>query len=282
MKNKTIKPFALITGASDGFGKSLALDCARRKHNLILVALPGAELYHLAGFITRNFNVEVVCIEADLSNLDDCLKVHNHILQHELQVNILINNAGIGGTHFFEEKDVIDYHKQIQLNVTAPTVLTRLLLDNLKANAPSHVLNVSSLASFFCLPKKQVYAGTKSYLLAFSRSLRQELRRSNIRVSVLCPGGMNTTPTLTLANKTGTWLSQWSIMNPEQVASLAINEMMDNKEVIIPGKWNRFFLAIDRLLPKIIKEKLIDLQMRSYSAKVAFQFLSNSNSFNTK
>lgn len=282
MKNKTTKCFALITGASDGFGKSLALECAQRKHNLILVALPGAELYHLAGFITRNFSVEVVCIEADLSKLDDCVKVYDQISQQHLQINILINNAGIGGTHFFEEKDVIDYHRQIQLNVTAPTVLTRLFLDNLKANAPSHVLNVSSLASFFYLPKKQVYAGTKSYLLAFSRSLRRELRRSNIRVSVLCPGGMNTTPALTISNKTGTWLSQWSIMNPEQVASFAIDEMMGNKEVIIPGKWNRLFLAFDRLLPKILKEKLIDLQMKSYSAKVAFQFASGTNSFNTK
>jgi short-subunit dehydrogenase len=282
MKNKINNQFVLITGASEGFGKALALECARRNRNLVMVALPGVELHHLADFIEKNFCVQVVCIEADLSKMEDCIKVYETVTSQQLQINILINNAGIGGTHLFEDRNVIDYHRQIQLNVTAPTVLTRLFLDNLKANGPSHVLNVSSLASFFCLPKKQVYAATKSYLLAFSRSLRRELRKSNVRVSVLCPGGMNTTPALTLSNRTGTWLSQWSIMDPEQVALLAIDEMINNKGVIIPGKWNRLFLAIDRMLPKMIKEKLIDLQMSSYAPKPAFQFISSSNFFNSK
>ena len=134
----------------------------------------------------------------------------------------------------------------------------------LKSNGPAHILNVSSLASFFCLPKKQVYSATKSYLLAFSRSLRKELKQSNIHVSVLCPGGMNTTPSLTLANRTGTWLSQWSIMDPEVVAEFAMDRMFRNKEVIIPGQLNRFFLALDKMLPHIIKEKLIAIQMRKF------------------
>jgi len=282
MKNKNANAFVLITGASEGFGKSLALEFAKRDKNLVLVALPGAELHHLRAFIIRNYNVDVVCIEADLSKLEDCVKIYEEVTTRQLHINTLINNAGIGGTHLFEERNVGEYHRQIQLNVTAPTVLTRLLLDNLRANGPSHILNVSSLASFFCLPGKQVYAATKSYLFAFSRSLRLELKNSNVRVSVLCPGGMNTTPALTLSNKTGTWISQWSIMDPEDVAALAIDQMIENKEVIIPGKWNRFFLAIDRMLPKVIKEKLIELQMKTYSTRPALQFISSSNSFNLK
>jgi short-subunit dehydrogenase len=127
-----------------------------------------------------------------------------------------------------------------------------------------------------------VYAATKSYLFAFSRSLRRELRKSNVRISVLCPGGMNTTPALTLSNRTGTWLSQWSIMDPERVAAFAINQMLGNKEVIIPGKWNRFFLAIDKMLPKIIKERLIDLQMKTHTPRPVFQFITSSNSLNLK
>jgi len=66
------------------------------------------------------------------------------------------------------------------------------------------------------------------------------------------------------------------------VAALAIDQMIENKEVIIPGKWNRFFLAIDRMLPKVIKEKLIELQMKTYSTRPALQFISSSNSFNLK
>jgi len=256
--------YVLITGASEGFGKALALECAARGRNLVLVALPTPELYYLGIFIEKNYQVDVITIEADLSDIEECVKVYEAVIAKKIQLNILINNAGIGGTHFFEERNARDYFRQIQLNVAAPTILARLFLPMLKSNGPAHILNVSSLASFFCLPKKQVYSATKSYLLAFSRSLRKELKQSNIHVSVLCPGGMNTTPSLTLANRTGTWLSQWSIMDPEVVAEFAMDRMFRNKEVIIPGQLNRFFLALDKMLPHIIKEKLIAIQMRKF------------------
>ena len=256
--------YVLITGASEGFGKALALECAARGRNLVLVALPTPELYYLGIFIEKNYQVDVITIEADLSDIEECVKVYEAVIAKKIQLNILINNAGIGGTHFFEERNARDYFRQIQLNVAAPTILARLFLPMLKSNGPAHILNVSSLASFFCLPKKQVYSATKSYLLAFSRSLRKELKQSNIHVSVLCPGGMNTTPSLTLANRTCTWLSQWSIMDPEVVAEFAMDRMFRNKEVIIPGQLNRFFLALDKMLPHIIKEKLIAIQMRKF------------------
>jgi short-subunit dehydrogenase len=256
--------YVLITGASEGFGKALALECAARGRNLVLVALPTPELYYLGVFIEKNYQVDVITIEADLSDIEECVKVYEAVIEKRIQLNILINNAGIGGTHFFEERNARDYFRQIQLNVAAPTILARLFLPMLKSNGPAHILNVSSLASFFCLPKKQVYSATKSYLLAFSRSLRKELKHSNIHVSVLCPGGMNTTPSLTLANRTGTWLSQWSIMDPEVVAEFAMDRLFRNKEVIIPGQLNRFFLALDKMLPHIIKEKLIAIQMKKF------------------
>ena len=285
MNIETPKRYALITGASEGFGKALALECASRNWNLILVALPGPDLFYLSAFIRKNFSVDVHCIEADLSKPENCEQVFDEVKALGLSLNILINNAGIGGTHFFEEKNAVDYERQIQLNVTAPTMLTRLFLENLIQSAPAHILNVSSLASFFNLPKKQVYGGTKSYLLSFSKSLRHELKRSRVHVSVLCPGGMNTTPALTLSNKTGTWISQWSIMNPEMVATIAIDQMLQRKAVIIPGKWNQFFLAIDKILPQALKEKLIDLQMGKYRTKVlprpALQLVQSSHSIHT-
>src|SRR5689334_11443427 len=110
MKNKNANAFVLITGASEGFGKSLALEFARRDKNLLLVALPGAELHHLRAFIIRNYNVDVVCIEADLSTLEDCVKIYEEVTTRQLHINTLINNAGIGGTHLFEERNVGEYH----------------------------------------------------------------------------------------------------------------------------------------------------------------------------
>jgi len=197
MRNKN---FALITGASEGFGKALALECAARGMNLVLVALPGSGLGSLCCYIERNFNVTTYCLEHDLSNKEECHDLFNEINHLQIRITTLINNAGIGGTHYFDERDTEFYYKQIELNVVSPTMLTHLFIQNLLQHLPAYILNVSSLASFFYLPKKQVYGGTKSYLVAFSRSLRRELKNKVISVSVICHGGKNTNPKMVFQN----------------------------------------------------------------------------------
>lgn len=245
--------YTLITGASDGFGKALALQCASLKMNVILVALPGPELPYLISFIQNNFGVKAVCFQKDLSEEKGCHELFYEVKQQGLLVNVLINNAGIGNTDFFEERETDFYQKQIRLNVTAPTILTRLFLDDLKKTARSYILNISSLASFFYLPKKQVYGATKSYLVAFSKSLRRELEKDNISVSVACPGGMNTNLQVSLLNRTGNWFTRISITNPEEIAPMVIKNMLKGKELIIPGLVSKFFLFLDKFLPANIK-----------------------------
>ena len=259
MRNKN---FALITGASEGFGKALALECAARKMNLVLVALPGSGLTSLCCYIERNFGVTTYCLEHDLSKKDECYNLFNEIRRLQIPVDTLINNAGIGGTHYFDERDTEFYYKQIELNVVSPTLLTHLFLQDLLYHSPAYILNVSSLASFFYLPKKQVYGATKSYLVAFSKSLRRELKGKGISVSVICPGGMNTNPQMVFQNLNTHGLSRWSIMNPEEVATIAIDGMLKKKELIIPGFWNKLFMLFDKFLPKCYKEMLTDKGMR--------------------
>jgi short-subunit dehydrogenase len=256
------KNYTLITGASEGFGKALALECAGRYLNLVLVALPGSGLANLACYIERNYEVRVLFFEHDLSKKEECIRLFEEIKQRDLKINMLINNAGMGGTHFFEERDAEYYYKQIELNVIAPTLLTHCFLQTLEKNSPSYILNVGSLASFFYLPKKGVYGGTKSYLVSFSKSLRRELKSKNIFVSTVCPGGMNTTPMLILQNKNMKGMGRWSVMNPDEVAKIAIEGMLEKKEVIIPGFWNRVFMLLDKLLPKWFKEILTEKSMK--------------------
>ena len=256
------KNFALITGASEGFGKALALECAARNINLVLVALPGSGLSSLCCYIERNFNVTTYCFEHDLSKKEECYDLFREINHLQIPVRALINNAGIGGTHNFDERSAEFYCKQIELNVVCPTLLTHLFLQNLTQHTPAYILNVSSLASFFYLPKKQVYGGTKSYLVAFSRSLRRELKSRGISVSVICPGGMNTNPQMVFQNLNTHGLCRWSIMDPEAVAKIAIDGMLKNKEVIIPGFWNKMFMLFDKILPKCYKEMLTDRSMK--------------------
>lgn len=254
--------YTLITGASEGFGKALAFECAYRKMNLILVALPGPELHALADLIMRNYNVDVISIEKDLCKNGSCLELFNEVDALNVRVNMLINNAGIGSTMLFEEGNISLYEKQIKLNVLATTLITRLFLKTLQRNNRSYILNVGSMASFFYLPKKQVYGATKSFIYFFSKSLRKELKKNRIYVSVLCPGGMNTNLALTLMNKTGSWLSRLSIMNPENVVPIAIDGLLKGKEVIIPGRINQFFMILDKILPGSIKKIITSYGMK--------------------
>jgi short-subunit dehydrogenase len=252
----------MITGSSDGFGKALAIDCARRGMNLILVALPGPELHHLGNFIRKNFFVDVQCFETNLEKDSEIHDLHLKIVEKGLAVNTLINNAGIGNTQMFIETSPEFIKQQIKLNVLAATLLTNLFIPELKKNSPSYVLNLGSLCSFFYLPQKQVYGGTKSFIHFFSKSLRKELKGEQISVSVACPGGMNTNFSTSLINRKANFLSRLSILNPERAAPIVIDKMLRGKEVIIPGVVNQFSIVLDKLLPAFIKNILTDRLMK--------------------
>jgi short-subunit dehydrogenase len=267
--------YTLITGASEGFGKSLALECAARKMNLVLVALPGPELYYLADFIERNYQVDAIAIEKDLTSEENCIEVYKLVLEMNLRVNMLINNAGLGGTMLFSEGNISFYQKQIKLNIIATTLFTHLFLDMLKANGPSYILNVGSLGSYFYLAKKQVYGATKSYIYFFSKSLRRELKNEGVGVSVICPGSMNTNISVTCLLKTSGWLSRLSVMNPEDVAPIAIDGLLNSKEVIIPGRVNKLFLILNKLLPAFIKNLVLRRQMKKIQSVTAIETREN-------
>ncbi|HSN60046.1 MAG TPA: SDR family NAD(P)-dependent oxidoreductase [Ferruginibacter sp.] len=155
------KYYTLITGASEGFGKALALECAGRKMNIILVALPGPELTNLANFIKRNYSVDAIAIEKDLCKEENCIALFEEVSALKISVNMLINNAGLGSTLLFSEGTIRLYEKQIKLNILATTIVTRLFLGKLETSSPANILNVGSLSCYFILAKKQVYGATK-------------------------------------------------------------------------------------------------------------------------
>jgi uncharacterized protein len=261
--------YCLITGASEGFGKAIALECASRKMNLILVALPGPGLHYLADFIKRNYKVAVMAIETDLTAEESCYSIFDTVNKMNLQVNMLINNAGVGNTHLFSDGSIHFYQQQVKLNVMATTMLTHLFLDMLKKNGPSYILNVGSLCSFFFLAKKQVYGATKSFIYFFSKSLRTELETENVHVSVICPGGMNTNTSVTLVNKNCGWFTQLAVMDPEDVALIAIDGLLKGKEVIIPGTVNKLFLLLNYLIPDSLKKMITNRQMSALDSATA-------------
>jgi short-subunit dehydrogenase len=249
MLQKTNRYYTLITGAGMGLGKELAIECARRKMNLILVALHGESLHVFANFLKTNYNVDAIAIEKDLCEEGSSGELYLQVKGLHLQVNMLINNAGIGSTQYFSDGSFSLYETTILLNVLATTLITRYFVPMLKQNSPSYILNVGSLGSFFSLPKKQVYGGTKSYIHYFSKSLAKELKQDQVFVSVVCPGGMYTNERVRRAIESGNYISRASCMEPKDVAVIALNGLLKKKRTIIPGKINKTFLFFQNILP---------------------------------
>jgi len=258
--------YTLITGGSQGFGKAMALEFANRKMNLILVSLPNSGLGGLADFIRKQFHVQVLSLELDLSKTDSCYIIADFVKENDIQVKYLVNNAGILSRGFFEGLDDAFILKQIEVNVIAPTLLIKLLLSNLKKSSPSAILNISSMAAFFPLQKKQVYGATKAYLVSFSKSLGKELKKDNISVTTICPGGLNTTSRLCYQNRMVGWLTRESVLNPEDAAKIAIKGMFDKKGVIVPGFINKCLMLLDKLLPEFIKDYLANREINKFPA----------------
>ncbi|TNJ44684.1 SDR family NAD(P)-dependent oxidoreductase [Tamlana fucoidanivorans] len=259
-----MKAYTLITGASQGLGKSIALEFAKRNMNLVLVALPKSGLPELSKFIKENMYVEVHYIEIDLSTVDSCYAISEYITTHNLPIKNLVNNAGVLSRGLFDNLDEAFILKQIAVNVTTPTLLIKLLLNNMKSVAPASILNISSMASFFALPKKQVYGATKAYLTSFSKSLRKELKTTNISVTTICPGGLNTTTRLCYQNRIVSWVTRKTVLNPEDASKIAIEAMLRKQRLIVPGFVNKCLMILDKLLPEFIKDKLAEKELNKF------------------
>lgn len=248
--------YTLITGAGAGIGRALALECAARKMHLLLVALAGVELNETVAEVKRH-NVQCHALGIDLSRPESFCVVHKWIKENGYAVNILINNVGVGSKGDFEHTEPLFYEKQLQLNVHAATMLTRLLIDELKRNAPAHIMNTSSMGGFYMIPGKTVYAASKAYIYYFSRSLRLELKKHNINVSVLCPGGTDSNANTIAINAELKGVARRSILLPEAVAREAIEKMLQGKARIIPGFINKLSYHLSRLTPEFIQNIVI-------------------------
>lgn len=255
--------YAMITGASEGLGKSFALELAAKVIPLVLVALPNTGLPQLAAFIQRNFDIPVVYFEIDLTDTNVYAYIFQALQKQEVQLYILINNAGVGNWSWFEEKSALFYKKQIELNVITPVLLTKLFLEQSMKEITSYILNVGSLGGTFVVPKKGVYGATKSFIHYFTKCLQLELNNSNVRVSLLSPGGINTKPELLVLNHSLKGISKATILEPEQVAKAAIKGLLNGKKEIIPGTLNKMLVALNGVLPAFIKELIIKNNLKT-------------------
>ena len=249
--------YAMVTGASSGIGRAIAEELAKKGIGLILVALPQTGLELVARQLSKKYGVEVLTFGVDLTLPDAPFKLFSACQAKNLNIEILVNNAGFGNLELFENSDLKELNQMMILNNQAVVGLTHLFIPILKKNKPSYILNLGSLASFFKIPYKAVYSATKSFVFSFSAALRQELKPVNISVSCLCPGSTLTSERVQDIIQRTSGKSPLFIQSPQIVAQWAIKKLFEGQFKIVPGFHNRILLAVYSMLPEIFTEKIL-------------------------
>jgi short-subunit dehydrogenase len=262
MENRNF--FTLITGASQGIGKALALECAERGMNLFLVALPDHNLNDIEKLIRGKYPVDIITLGIDLTEPDAPRKIFEFSLENFIRVNFLINNAGFGTSGLFDKSDMNVNFRMISLNVQANVALTRLFIADLKKNAPSHILNVSSMEATLPLPYKSVYTGTKTFIYSFSLALNEELRGTGIQVSVVCPGPVLTNEDGFKRIQSHGARAKLLVKFPDFIAKRTIPAVLKGKVEIVPGVLPWTLVKLGKGFPTLLKMKLLEKIFRVY------------------
>ena len=234
---------ALITGASSGIGRQMAIYLGEKGIDVVLVARDKSKLEEVQKEIKSNS--EIVCM--DLSNIDNCIELYKNVKD----VDILINNAGFGTFGEFIDIDIITEMNMINLNVCALHTLTKLYLKDMCKKNSGYILNVASIAGFMPGPHMATYHASKAYVLKLTQSIYEEVNKrkiNNVKISALCPGPIET-PFLERANVK----FKTKVMKAEDVARYAIDNMFKGKYMILPGRNNKMI----RFLSKFMPDKLI-------------------------
>jgi uncharacterized protein len=249
--------YAVITGASKGIGKSVAIELAKKKYNLVLVARSADLLEQVKKEVHTQYNVVVEILSLDLSANDAASKLLAFCEANKLDVSVLINNAGYGLSGKLDKYSVNDNSNMIQLNVLSLTQITQTFLPTLEKNAPSYILNVASTAAYQAIPGLAIYSATKAYVLSFSRALYHELKAKNIHVTALSPGPTDTefSDRAQIGEK-GLKAAEKVNMTAEEVAQIGLKALFDKKPEVVAGMLNKLGAFGAGILPKVLAEKI--------------------------
>jgi len=240
---------ALITGASSGIGLDMARYLATKDCELILVARNKEKLEE----IQEKLPTKTTIIVADLSNEQRVKDLY--VIAKKENIDILINNAGLGDFGYLTDTDLNKDLELINTNIKAIHILTKYLVKDMeKRNTDTYIMNVASSAAFQPGPLMSTYYATKSYVYQLTEALyyEEKKKKTNVHVSVLCPGPVETN----FNNVAGVHFSV-KPMSSTEVAKYAIDNMFKNKMLIIPGfkmKCAKFFsrFVSDKFLLKTI------------------------------
>ncbi|MDX2362821.1 MAG: SDR family NAD(P)-dependent oxidoreductase [Crocinitomicaceae bacterium] len=242
------RPYALITGASSGIGLEIAKILGKKGYNLFLVSNQGNRLNELSEELSTE-NTAVKTMDIDLSSDTAAQEVYSFCKENNLEIEVLVNNAGFFFFDQVAEADPILASKMVHLHVLTTSLLCTLFGKEMKSRKKGYILNTSSISAYKDFPGIAYYGSSKSYIKSFTRSLRTELKRYGINVTCLLPGATATDlydPNIVnvpRAKKFGIMLSA------EFVARKGVRALFRNHSKVVPGLVTKLMNGFSRATP---------------------------------
>lgn len=239
--------WTLITGASSGIGADFVRVAAKDGYNVVLIARRRDRLEALAHEVESEFGVKTLVVVEDLSCVEAVVRVHDACV--EFDVEVLVNNAGLGDNEAFVDSDIVKMQQMIDVNITALTHLTRLFAPDMIKRGGGRIIQVASMAGFVPGPFMSVYYATKAYVLSFSEGIACELRKKGVYVTVLCPGATQT-EFIDVADVADVRGFKGSIASSREVAVFGWRESKKKIVIALQGSTNRVLLFAIRFVPR--------------------------------
>ena len=242
----------LITGASSGIGWEIACQLARRARTLVLVARRVERLEALREELhARNPTLGVVVEPCDLSNPDEVDALLESLREHLVQVDVLVNNAGLGDYSLYEQESWSRIQQMLQVNVTAPVLLTHRLLRQMVKRRRGGILNIGSSSGRMINPGSAVYNGTKYFLDGFTESLRLELLGTGVVVTQVAPGPVDTEfSEVAGMEERATQPPSWLRISAARCAREALEGFERAAPLVYPGLAFRWVMRLLSLVPR--------------------------------
>lgn len=248
--------YALITGASKGIGRSLATVLAEKKYNLILVARSTSELQVVSSELISKYGVQVEYLALDLSTPTAAGELFEWVQKNGFNISILINNAGYAVWGEYGKTSLDDQNRMLQVNMQTPAALCHYFLPMLQQQPAAYIMNVASTAAYQAVPTLSTYAASKAFMLLFTRGLRADMQGTNVSVTCLSPGPVNTNFIDRAGMQAIKATAEKYGMMPDEVARIAVKGMFAKKSEIVPGFLNAATAFFTRIVPKAMVEKI--------------------------
>ncbi len=250
----TVNGTALVTGASAGIGRALATEFAANDHDVVLVARRETELKALANDLEDAHGVRAHAIDMDLASVDAANELHEETEDRDVQVDVLVNNVGIGTQGAFVENDLGRELDLLQLNVTMPTQLAHRYGGEMAERGRGGILNVASTAAWFPGPFMATYYASKAYMKTFSEGIATELRPEGVTVTALCPGPIETEFQERAGNE-DTPVGQGE-QEVEAVAAAGYEGLQAGRTVVVTGWKYKLLTRVSNVLPNRLTRTL--------------------------